>query len=352
MMDNIDYRDFTLRLSQLKGLGPKTFQNLLEEYKDINGIYSNQKEIPLKGLSAIWDYDISEVLAKKDINYVCVWEDTYPQNLKQISDPPVVLFYRGDLRDSINVSLSIVGTRDLTEYGKKYTKKFSEELANKGFTIISGMAFGIDRVAHESCLRVDGYTVAVLASSVDEPTPMNNTDLYNMILEKGGLILSETAPGTKMSPGLFPNRNRIIAGLSLGTLVVEAGDKSGSLITANLASGYGRDVFAIPSSLDDSKFSGSNKLIRDNKAKLVMSSEDILVEYGYLQNVEEISPTQKKNLSLHEEEIYNSILSGPKLSDEIAGLTKKNIQEVISICSVLEIKGVISRGEDNKFYIS
>jgi DNA processing protein len=181
---------------------------------------------------------------------------------------------------------------------------------------------------------------------------MNNSDLYRNILESGGLIISETSPRTKMTPGLFPSRNRIIAGISLGTLVVEAGEKSGSLITANLALGYGRDLFAIPSSLEDTKFTGSNRLIRDSKAKLVMDSTDILEEYGYLTNVEGNLPVEKKYLSLQEEEIYNSILSGPKLADEIAILTKKNIQEVISICSVLEIKGVITRGENNKLYIS
>lgn len=351
-MEEIDLREFTLRLSRVPGIGPKTFQLLIERYGNVSDIYSNLDKIKLKNLSVLDSIKINDTLISRDINYVCVWEDTYPLNLKQVSDPPIVLFYKGNLDQKIDRSFSIVGTRDITSYGKKYAAKFAADLTDRGYSIISGMAFGVDRAAHESCLNSRGYTVAVLASSVDEPSPQNNSDIYQRILDNDGLILSETAPGEEIGPGNFPNRNRIIAGLGLGTIVVEAAEKSGSLITADLALGYGRDVFAIPGNLDNIESQGTNSLIRDSKAKLVKNIDDILIEYGVLAIVDENHNLENKNLSLQEKEIYNSILTEAKLVEEIAKLTKKDIQEVISLCSILELKGAIAKHESGKFYIS
>lgn len=347
-----DIRNFCLELNNLIGFGPISFRKLLDEFGGVEYLYENKEKIFRKYKSKI-DIDLlKRALEDRSINYVCFLDDEYPENLRNIADAPIVLFYIGNWdKQAIDNSISIVGSRRYTSYGKKYTEIFSSSLAHLGFGIVSGMAFGIDRFAHISCVESKGYTIAVLASSVDTPTPMNNSDVYNKIIENSGVIISEYSPFDKISPGLFAQRNRIIAGISKGSIIIEAGKKSGSLITASLALDYGREVFAIPGSLDYPNSEGTNKLIRDSKAKLVTSVEDVLLEFGH--NLEAgKGGVELKDLSFQEKEVYNTILAEPLLVEEISKKINKNIHEVISICSILEVKGVLRRDESSKFYLS
>jgi DNA processing protein len=351
-------RELTLLLTQVKGLGCVTFKNLLEEYKDIESIYSfikSSKKFTLSNAEKSSFEKVKQDLEKFKINYKCIWEDDYPLNLKQIPDPPIILFYIGNFDLArISNSISIVGTRNLSQYGKKFARKFSIDLTLKGFSIISGMAIGIDREAHLACIESQGYTVAVLPTSVEEVVPASNQLVYDKILDNNGLILSEFPPGVIIAPGLFPNRNRIVAGLSLGTLVIEAGYKSGALITARLAQDYNKEVFTIPGNIDSKESIGCNKLIKENKAKLIVDVSDILVEFGYKIEEAQINKTNLNVLNLAglEKVVYNALISKAKFIEELSIILKIDITELSSVCSLMELRAIICKGDDGRYYIN
>ncbi len=190
----------------------------------------------------------------------------YPESLENISDPPEILYYLGNL-SILGKNIGVVGTRQITKFGQEVTEKITKELVEEGFVIVSGMALGVDAVAHWTALKNGGKTVAVLGAGVDVIYPRENTHLYNSILEAGGLIISEVAPGRTVQKEMFPARNRIISGLSEAVVVTEAALKSGSLITARLALEQGREVFAVPGS------PGPDYLIEQG-ASLILKSED------------------------------------------------------------------------------
>lgn len=209
------------------------------------------------------------------------YDEEYPEELRRIPQPPWVLYALGRVELMKRPSIAIVGTRNPSAYGRHTALALSEELSGRGLTIVSGLARGIDGKAHEAALRGFGSTIAVLASPVDHCYPPENRSLYQQIIREG-LILSESPVGSPLHPGMFPLRNRIIAGLSLGTIVVEAAKGSGSLITADQALEMGRDVFAVPGPISSLKSEGPNSLIREG-AKLVSSADHILEEYGWLE---------------------------------------------------------------------
>lgn len=205
----------------------------------------------------------------------------YPQLLKTITDFPVILFCKGDLSLLSLSCFSAVGSRNLSSYGKVIISRFIPSLVEAGFCIVSGLARGVDAEVHKVTLKSKGKTIAVLGSGVDVITPMQNKNLYKQIIDEGGLIISEYPMGAEGSKWTFPQRNRIIAGLSQGVLVVEAGEKSGSLITASLASGYGRDVFAVPGPINSTMSVGVNNLMKRG-AIIATGPEDVLDQYDLL----------------------------------------------------------------------
>ncbi|WP_201000561.1 DNA-processing protein DprA [Paenibacillus glycanilyticus] len=209
------------------------------------------------------------------------YDEAYPEELRRIPQPPWVLYALGNVELLKRPSIAIVGTRNPSAYGRHTALALSEELSRRGLTVVSGLARGIDSKAHEAALRGHGSTIAVLASPVDLCYPPENRSLYQEIIREG-LILSESPVGSPLHPGMFPLRNRIIAGLSLGTIVVEAAKGSGSLITADQALEMGRDVFAVPGPISSPKSEGPNSLIREG-AKLVSSADHILEEYSWLE---------------------------------------------------------------------
>ncbi|QHT60684.1 DNA-protecting protein DprA [Paenibacillus lycopersici] len=213
----------------------------------------------------------------RGISRITYFDDEYPDLLKQIPQPPWVLYAIGRVELLKRHAIAIVGTRGPTSYGRKTASMLGEKLSQRGVTVTSGLARGIDAMAHEGALQGRGSTIAVLGTPVDRVYPLENRSLYHRVAEQG-LILSEVPPGTPFHPGLFPLRNRIIAGLTLGTVVVEAAERSGSLITADQALEASRDVFAVPGPISSPKSAGTNGLIRQG-AKLVASCDDILEEY-------------------------------------------------------------------------
>ena len=207
-----------------------------------------------------------------------ITDKEYPQNLKEIYDPPKSIYVLGNKHLLNKTGIAIVGSRDATQYGKYISSKIARELSEKGINIISGLAIGIDEYAHIGALQQNkGKTIAVLGSGIDQLYPKQNIELARKIIRSGGCIISEYPIGTKPDKKNFPQRNRIISGISQGILVVEAGEKSGALITAEFGLEQGKEIFAIPGDITKKQSRGCNLLIRDG-AKVVLSSQDILDE--------------------------------------------------------------------------
>lgn len=278
-------------------------------------------------------------------------DSRYPRRLTEISDPPKVLYCRGNIELLSRDCLAVVGTRKLTGYGREACQTITNELARAGFTIVSGLAFGIDAIAHQSTLDVDGKTIAVLGGSVEDKEigPKTNLPLAKKILKNGGLLVSEYKAGSRVFATNFAVRDRIISGLSLGVLVIEADLKSGSLITAKCALEQNRDVFAVPGSIFSSRSSGSNELIK-NGAKLVRSAKDVIEEYGNNlsllnragNNLSTTDPVQKAILDILKARGEASI-------DALISELGKNPSEIMTAVSMLELTGLIVRLSNGKY---
>lgn len=263
----------------------------------------------------------------------------YPDRLKKIKNAPAQLYVEGNY-ELLNVdSIAIVGTRKCTSYGKKYAAKFAKELSQKGICIVSGLAIGIDTIAHVNSMQEIGKTIAVIGSGFKHIYPEENAMLSKQILENGGCIVSEYSPEAEMDKANFPQRNRIISGLALGVLVIEAFYRSGSTITAKYAQKQGKQVFCIPNRLDETASYSTNLLIQ-NGANLVMQSEDIL-KY-YTEEKQQIIPKEYQ-------EIYNLIGQLPISANEITKQTNKKISETMQTLSMLELEGYIKSVAGNKY---
>ena len=269
-------------------------------------------------------------------NFITIKDDVYPECLKEISNPPLKLYYKGNL-DLLKEErlIAVVGTRNPSSYGKLCCEYMVKKMTSANITVVSGFAKGIDSIAHKTSLLTDGKTIAVIASGLDIVYPASNLSLYREIEEKG-LILSEYEAGVKPFKSNFPQRNRIIAGLSRGTIVVESKDRGGSLITADLALEFNRDVYAVPGDVFSEYSKGCNNLIRDARAKSLSNINELLEDYSW--NIEEKNENNKytKNQLL----ILNS-LSSEKNLDNILIETKIEQTEILAELMALEIMGVI-----------
>lgn len=342
-------------LNTINGLGAKKMKLLMDYFE-------NSEQVWQAGLSKLIDSGVGEALAKKiteerlsmdidaewaklereNIVAVSLDDSRYPALLKQIPDNPYVIYMKGDLTCLDFPLIAIVGSRKLTEYGEKVTRGFARDLANSGVCVVSGLAFGVDAAAHLGAMEAKGRTIAVLGNSLDAASiaPRSNFQLSQDIISNGGLLISEFPVKTSADVWTFPARNRIMAGMSLGTLVVEAAEKSGSLITANLAVDYNREVFAVPGSIFSPQSTGTHLLLKAG-AKLVTCADDVLSELR-LESTKQII-NEKVIFELNDDEkIVHSILSHEGLHiDRIAKLTKLDTSTVSSILAMLEIKGAI-----------
>ena len=269
-------------------------------------------------------------------NYFTIEDDIYPQCLKEISNPPLKLYYKGNL-DLLKDErlIAVVGTRNPSSYGKLCCEYMVKKMTSANITIVSGFAKGIDSIAHKTSLLTGGKTIAVIASGLDIVYPASNLSLYREIEEKG-LILSEYEAGVKPFRFNFPQRNRIIAGLSKGTIVVESKDRGGSLITADLALEFNRDVYAVPGDVFSEYSKGCNNLIRDSKAKSLSNINELLDDYSWKIEEKNINNKYTQNQLL----ILNS-LSSEKNLDNILMETKIEQTEILAELMTLEIMGVI-----------
>lgn len=285
-----------------------------------------------------------EFCQKENIKIIDLTSKNYPHNLLNIPSPPPLLYCKGDLLPQDEVSISIIGSRKYTEYGKICTKNFVQQLSACNITIISGMAYGIDSFSHSYAIANNGRTIAVLGSGIDVIYPKENQKLYYEIIEHGAVI-SEFPLHTPPISKNFPIRNRTVAGMTLGTLVIEANKKSGTMITARLAGEYGRNIYAIPGQIFSQSSLGTNLLIKDG-AKLVTSAQDI-VEDIYTEISQEIpkpkqiSLFEAQNLTETENIIYKNLSLTPINIDKLVEITDLPVHEINSTLTILELNGYI-----------
>ncbi len=356
-----------LLLALISGVGPLSRQRLLDHFGspqqiliassgELQAVQGIGPKLAHRIANAREEIDVNEQIrlaSENDVEILLESSERYPPLLTEIHDPPGVLYARGELTSADRLAIGIVGTRHATRYGIDQATKLASNLAKAGVTIVSGMARGIDTAAHKAALAAGGRTIAVLASGVLKPYPPENTDLATQIA-KQGCVMSEAAPTMPPMSGMFPQRNRIISGLSLGTIVVEAADRSGALITARHAWEQNREVFAVPGPVDSRVSNGPHRLIRDG-AKLVMTVDDVLEELGPLAHTAErddgtsIRVPAEVQLNDVEQQVLQAIQPGDgSLIDDVTQSSGLPVHRVLSTLSVLEMRGLIRRIGGNR----
>jgi DNA processing protein len=279
------------------------------------------------------------------------WEaPDYPKLLSEVPAPPPVIYVGGRLEPSDVWAVAAVGTRRISSYGREVTRRLVTGLARQGITIVSGLARGVDGIAHRAALDAGGRTIAVLGSGVDHIYPPEHRDLAGEIIERGALI-SEYPLGTAPEAGNFPPRNRIISGLSLGVLITEAGERSGALITAGYAADQGRDVFAVPGSVLAAGCVGTNRLVQDG-AKMVLEVEDILRELNLEMVAEQSMAREILPTNPAEEALLAHLGTEPMHVDELRRLSGLTITEVTSTLTLMELKGMVRQVGGMKYVVA
>lgn len=351
--DKLDW----IALSMIPGLGNIAFRNLLNKFGKPENIFNAgisellavegiKNEVALDIISKNYLCDPQEELRKVEdhgARVITFNESTYPLSLKEIHDPPMVLYVKGkDIPHNVTF-IAIVGSRNATHYGMKASEKIGQGIARRGLGTVSGMARGIDSASHWGCINGMGHTLAILGTGIDIIYPDSNKKLYKKIIETG-TVISEFSMGTSPIPANFPRRNRIISGLSRGVIVVEATRNSGSLITASLALDQGREVFAVPGSIDSFKSTGCHFLIKQG-AMLVENADDVLEDLGLnFPNLEKTDTFKEREIpSMNEIEktVYDMIGNYPVHIDQITRRGKLEPGELSGILTKMELKGII-----------
>jgi DNA processing protein len=343
-------------LNKIEGVGSQKLRRLLDWFGSAEKAWSaGIKELEASGLSAKLSAKIvsqrSSIdperewaeMEKQDIRMITASDETYPRLLREIPNPPQILYVRGHL-EALNSQpmISIVGSRKFTQYGAQVAGVFAKDLAHAGITVVSGLALGIDAIAHRATLDAGGTAVAVIGSSLEDKNigPRTNFDLAQNILLSGGAIVSEYPLGVTALPANFPARNRIMAGMTLGTLVVEAALESGTLITAGLALEFNREVFAVPGPIFSPSSEGTHQLIK-NGAKMACGVQDILEELR-LEQKNEIEKAKKiLPASPEEEKILKILTHEPTHIDNIIKMAKLEASASSSTLVILEMKGLV-----------
>jgi len=346
-------------LSLIPGIGNKTLRDLIVHFGSAEAIWEADEQ-SLLAIDGIGPITVAAIIAgrktlKPDEEWqriedqgVCILaftDEKYPRLLKEIPDAPMILFVRGNYDWQDKPLIAIVGTRKFSSYGEQAAERLATDLARAGYVVVSGLAFGIDSIAHKATLEASGETLAILGSGVDEisVSPQSHLPLARAVVNSGALI-SEYSPGTKAIEGTFPARDRIIAGMTLGTVVIEAPEKSGALITARLALDYNREVFAVPGSIFSPSSLGTHHLIKAG-AKIVTSVQDILEElplaHSKRNTPEETTAVIHHDLSPEEEKVFQILSHEPLHVDKIIKEARLETSSANSILTLLEIKGLI-----------
>ncbi len=370
--------DFNVRdlliLSSIRGIGPNRLRAIVSHFGNTNAISkaSSRQLCSIEGIErklaqTIVNFyrDSGPARAKRHVNeqlsrlnkvngrIITFWDKEYPENLKKIYDAPPFLFVRGKLDETDKYSIAIVGTRAPTQSGVQLAEKFASGLSQFGIPTVSGLARGIDTIAHQATLKNGGRTVAVIGSGIDIIYPPENKQLAEHIIEQGAIV-SEFEMGTTPDPGNFPRRNRIISGIALATLIVETGIDGGAMITATTALDQNRDVFAIPSAVTEKRKSGTNLLIKEGKASLTETVEDIISELAprlkrILKNQETQRTPPPPDLTLFEHQVYDAMGDEPIHIDALADRSSLPTSDALVQLLSLEFKGVVKQMPGKNF---
>jgi len=333
-------------LQKVEGVGPKTAESIFQARTND----AVEREI--------------ERAAEENLHFVC-WEDVdFPEALRNIPDAPICIYIRGRLEPTDAVAIAIVGTRRCSHYGREQAVRFGEMLGGAGFTVISGLARGVDGHAHRGALQAGGRTIAVLGNGLGTIYPPEHQGLAEDIAQSGTLI-SEVPIDMQPTAENFPRRNRIIAGLALGVIVIEAGSRSGALITARLASEYNREVFAVPGRVDRPELTaGVHRLIREGEAKLITSLEDVLDELGDVGRIlgtttsaattagdsrTESTAPQLATLSQEERAVFDALADEELSADSIVENTDLEMARIMSVLTALQLNGLVTQLPGNQF---
>lgn len=362
-MGDIADKVYWIWLSSIPGIGAKRFYYLVKRFGSPKAVWECTCDDILDACRLIGDRGVQNVIIHKsmeylekaqkiaedpDIGVITLIDDEYPKLLKTIYDPPPVLYCKGQPLKETPFMVSIVGSRRTSEYGRQMAEKLAYELSCAGVTIVSGLARGIDTMAHRGAIRAGGYTIGVLGCGVDVIYPRENKKLF-MQMQQYGTLISEYPPGTQPAAGNFPARNRIISGLSQAVLVVEAGSTSGALITVDFALEQGREVYALPGNVTSPYSSGTNQLIKEG-ARPVTCADDILEDLGITVNKEAKQPSiTSYQLDIFETEVYNALEDGEKQLEELAAITGFDIGRLNAILTLLEMKGIVKQLPGGKF---
>ncbi|MBR6163709.1 DNA-processing protein DprA [bacterium] len=357
---------YWLAFASIECIGSKFIQTLFEHFGDIEKAWSvKRSDINILGarFKNMADEFFSlrdktspdeclEYINNKNIKYITFEDENYPELLKQISNPPMVLFYKGDLSDcNLERTLAVVGSRRASESAKVNLRKLLLGFKNTDVVIVSGMAEGIDTVAHKSALEAGVKTIAVLGGGFDHIFPKSNVKLFNEIIDGHGAVLTEYWPTFQPMPFRFPVRNRIVSGLSKGTLVAEAALRSGALITANLTLEQNRELMCMPGVISNPNTEGIFKLLK-NGAALITNTDDILDQFGWkIERAADNNSFDNQNLNDSEKLVLEEIKLNSLSFDELILKTNLNINDLMLILTQLEIKGLIQQTDGNKYLI-
>ncbi len=343
-----------LRLLSIPRIGPLKIRSLLNHFGSAHAVLqaSPRDLIRVYGIdrtlaSAIKhhegerfaEYQVA-CAERLGVQIVASWDPAYPDLLSRIYDPPPLLFVQGTLECLRSPAIAVVGTRRPSSYGERAAERISRELVEHELTIISGLARGIDTVAHSAALRAHGRTCAVIGSGLDVPYPAENRRLMERIAESGAVI-SEFPLGTKPDAQNFPRRNRIISGIALGTIVVESAEDGGAMITASIALDQNREVFAVPGSMMSPQSLGPHRLIQTGRAKLIHSIEDVLDELQMGGNQNGAVPRDPGPLTLFEQQIYEHLATEPIHADDLADRSGLGPSDTLVTLLSLEFKGLV-----------
>ena len=352
----MDSREALVALNLLPDIGPVRVRNLLSRFGSAQAVLaatqadlSQVDKVGFKAANNIIRWreliDLDGELRRIDqfgANIVTTDDSDYPALLRQIYDPPLVLYVRGTLRPEDAYAIAMVGTRQSTLYGRQTAERLARQLAASGVTVVSGGARGIDSASHEGALQSGGRTIAVLGTGLDIVYPAENVKLYQRIAEQGAVI-TQFPFGRKGDKQSFPIRNRIVAGMTQGTVVVEANRASGALITANFAAEYGRTVYAVPGRVDSPRSAGCHDLIKDG-AQLCESAEDVLTEFAHLQAIEpEELEIPMPTLSHPEQQVFHVLTHEEMQQDEIIRRSELPAAQVSVILLQLEMKKLVQQ---------
>lgn len=359
-----DEVDALLALSLVPGVGPGRIRSMLAHFGSAMNVFAAPRAA-FRGVPGVGQGTAAAVAkfsnwanideqrqraVEVGAELVVAGSDAFPALLSEIFDPPSFLWVRGDPSGLDRPSVAIVGTRRASEYGKRMAFRLAHDLAAAGLVVVSGLAYGIDAEAHRGALDAGGRTIAVLGSGVDVIYPHRHMDLAEQIIS-GGVVVSEFPPGAKPDAPNFPRRNRIVSGLTLGTIVVEAHEAGGALITARLAIEQNREVFAVPTPVDHRRPSGSNRLIRDGHARLIESAEDVLEDLGLrMDQASTAQQTPAPDLSGIERTLYEALGPEPIHIDTLCLTTDVDSSTALVYLLNLEFKGLVRQMAGKQFF--